>query len=324
MAPTGKAAKRMAEQIGRRASTIHSLMEYDEKTHTLTPKPLDCEVCIIDEMSMVDMLLFQDVLTMLPKGVRLVLVGDPDQLPSIGPGQVFKDMIQRSNVSAFQLSTNHRRVTHRGIITLANNVLVREPVYQSMGDDLTLISEPDPDRLETLIHGLFLETISSAHGCSIHDIQILVPIHKGRFGIDQMNYGISNRVRVPEMVGQQWAVGDRVMQCRNNYSKKVMNGDIGFIRTIETDEITIQFDSDLVKYERSDMDDIRLAYAVSVHKFQGSEAPVVILPIVKQWKFFMSMDILYTAVTRAKNHLYVVGELDTFNEMIQNSKRQIA
>ena len=320
MAPTGKAAKRLAQQIGRRASTIHSMMDYDESSHALIPKLLDCDVCIIDEMSMVDMALFQDILTMIQPGVRLVLVGDPDQLPSIGPGQVFKDMIQRSLLPAYQLHTNHRQVTHRGIVMLAHHILKRQPLLTPLGDDVTLISQPNADHLSAQIKGLFLDQAPRDHACSIHDIQLLIPLHKGRFGIHAMNEQLASQIRHKTVKNDRWAVGDRVMQCRNNYSKHVMNGDIGFIRSIEHNEIVIQFDGLMVTYDYTDMEDIRLAYAVSVHKFQGSEAPIIILPIIRQWKFFMSMDVLYTAVTRAKHHLYVVGELDTFNDMIAHSK----
>ncbi len=320
MAPTGKAAKRLAEQVGRRASTIHSLMDYDEKEHLLTPKPLDCDICIVDEMSMVDMFLFQDILTMVSAGVRLVLVGDPDQLPSIGPGQVFYDLINQSQIASFQLHTNHRQVNQRGIVTLAQMILKREPIYTPLGDDISLLSEQNPDVLEQKINQLFLTTAPNQHQLSIHDIQLLVPLHKGRFGIDQVNRNIAQQIRPIELRSERWAVGDRVMQCRNNYTKRVMNGDIGLIHAIKPNEIVIRFDHRLIDYEYTDMDDIRLAYAVSVHKFQGSEAPIIIMPIIRQWKFFMTMDVLYTAITRAKKHLYIIGELDVFNEMISNSK----
>ena len=321
MAPTGKAAKRLSEQVGRRASTIHSMMDYDEKAHTLTPKPLDCDVCIVDEMSMVDMFLFQDILTMVAEGVRLVLVGDPDQLPSIGPGQVFFDMINHSKLPGYKLQTNHRQVTHRGIVTLSQSILAREPIYTALGNDVSLISEPNHDQLESLISTLFLTKIPNQHRVSIDDIQLLVPLHKGRFGIDQLNQRIAQHIRPQEIKQERWVVGDRVMQCRNNYSKHVMNGDIGSIYTIQPSEVVIRFDQRLVTYELAEMEDIRLAYAVSVHKFQGSEAPIIMMPILRQWKFFMSMDVLYTAVTRAKQHLYMLGEMDVLNEMIQSSKK---
>ena len=161
----------------------------------------------------------------------------------------------------------------------------RESVLTPLGDDLTLISESNPDHLEALIPSLFLDQNSKQHRCSVDDIQLLIPLHKGRFGIDQMNQGLASRLRLPNMQSERWAVGDRVMQCRNNYSKHVMNGDIGFIRSIKPNEIIIAFDSLMVTYEFSEMEDIRLAYAVSVHKFQGSEAPIIVLPIIRQWKF---------------------------------------
>jgi len=322
MAPTGKAAKRLAEQVGRRASTVHAMMDYDEKSHALTPKPLDADVCIIDEMSMVDMSLFQDIMTMLSPGTRLLLVGDPDQLPSIGPGQVFYDMIHYSNIPSYQLTTNHRQVTHHGITSLAHHILTRESVPSRLGDDLTLIHTNSDDELEMMLLDLFLNKVTADHQVHLNDIQLIVPIHKGRFGISNLNQTIAQEVRPPKSYSP-WVVGDRVIQCRNNYSKRVMNGDIGFIRSITNDSIKIQFHHDTIEFEPTDMQDIQLAYAVSIHKFQGSEAPIIILPIVKQWGFFMSMDVLYTAVTRAKEHLYVVGDMTVFNQMVINSKKSL-
>ena len=321
MAPTGKAAKRLAEQVGKRASTIHSMMEYDEKTHSLSPKDLDCDICIIDEMSMVDMHLFLDVMAMLPLGVRLVLVGDPDQLPSIGPGQVFADLISNSSIPSFQLQTNHRQVTHRGITTLASRVLLNDPLTDGLGDDLTLINVTDDDALEATLLDLFLHRVIRTHSVSMDDIQMIIPIHKGRFGISNLNQLIANQVRANHMHTSQWMVGDRVIQCRNNYAKRVMNGDIGYIKKMSADQITIEFQHGLVDFELTEMTDIQLAYAVSIHKFQGSEAPIIILPIIKQWGFFMSMDVLYTAITRAKSHLFVVGDMAVFNRMICSAKK---
>ncbi|MGA0241907.1 MAG: AAA family ATPase [Candidatus Marinamargulisbacteria bacterium] len=323
MAPTGKAAKRMSERIGRRASTIHAMMDYDEKSHTLTPKPLDCDVCIIDEMSMVDMHLFLDVLAMVPLGARLVLVGDPDQLPSIGPGQVFSDIIHQSNIPSFRLRTNHRQATHRGITTLAEGILNRRPPSGDMGADLTCIHAPDEATLEGTLLDLFLTDVVKQFSVTMDDIQLIVPIHKGRFGISNLNQKIAHRVRALDVPPSNWVVGDRVIQCKNNYSKRVMNGDIGHIQRITSDEITIAFQHDSVGFEPSEMVDIQLAYAVSIHKFQGSEAPIIILPIVKQWGFFMSMDVLYTAVTRAKTHLFVVGDMTVFHDMIMNAKTSV-
>ena len=321
MAPTGKAAKRLAEQIGCRASTIHSMMEYDEKAHTLTPKALDCDVCIIDEMSMVDMHLFLDVMSMIPLGAKLVLVGDPDQLPSIGPGQVFADLLKHSNIPAFELLTNHRQLTHQGITSLAQKVLLNEPLESNLGADLTLINVTHEDELEATIMDLFMHRIINTFSVSMDDVQLLVPIHKGRFGISNLNQQIASQVRTIDAGPNAWVVGDRVIQCRNNYAKRVMNGDIGFIKQQSADDVTIEFQHGSVIFDSTDMADIQLAYAVSIHKFQGSEAPIIILPMIKQWGFFMSMDILYTAITRAKQHLYIVGDMSVFNTMIVNAKK---
>ena len=321
MAPTGKAAKRLAEQIGCRASTIHSMMEYDEKAHTLTPKALDCDVCIIDEMSMVDMHLFLDVMSMIPLGAKLVLVGDPDQLPSIGPGQVFADLLKHSNIPAFELLTNHRQLTHQGITSLAQKVLLNEPLESNLGADLTLINVTHEDELEATIMDLFMHRIINTFSVSMDEVQLLVPIHKGRFGISNLNQQIASQVRTIDAGPNAWVVGDRVIQCRNNYAKRVMNGDIGFIKRQSADDVTIEFQHGSVIFDSTDMADIQLAYAVSIHKFQGSEAPIIILPMIKQWGFFMSMDVLYTAITRAKQHLYIVGDMSVFNTMIVNAKK---
>ena len=321
MAPTGKAAKRLGDQIGRRASTIHAMMEYDEKNHTLTPKPLNCDVCIIDEMSMVDMDLFLDVLTMIPTHAKCIFVGDPDQLPSIGPGQIFSDMIFRSSLPSFMLSTNHRQTTHRGITTLASHILHNQAIGTDLGLDLTLHNVNNDADLEAAIVQTFLNRAQVECGVSIHDIQILAPIHKGRLGIRELNHVLASQLRSTPTASDGFVVGDRVIQCRNNYAKRVMNGDIGFIQSLSADSVTIMFQHGLVEFEPSDMVDIQLAYAVSIHKFQGSESPVVILPIIKQWGFFMSMDVLYTAVTRAKQHLYILGDMGVLNHMITTAKK---
>ncbi len=324
MAPTGKAAKRLGDQIGRYAGTIHSYMDYDEKTHALSPRPLNCDVCIIDEMSMVDMTLFFDVLQMIPVGAKVVLVGDPDQLPSIGPGQVFNDFICHSTVPKFQLTTNHRQTNFQGITKLASHIQQRMPIgLDGIDHDLSLIHITDDQLLSDRIEQLLVHESPKADQVSMDDIQVLAPIRKGALGITQLNYLLAKRVRPPMPNFPPWVVGDRVIQCRNNYSKKVMNGDIGFIKSITNDQISILFDQRLIQFEPSEMSDIQLAYAVSIHKFQGSEAPVIILPIIKQWGFFMSMDVLYTAVTRAKAHLYILGDMNVFNKLLETSKKTV-
>jgi exodeoxyribonuclease V alpha subunit len=257
---------------------------------------------------------------MLPLGARLIMVGDPDQLPSIGPGQVFADLISNSSIPSFKLVTNHRQVTHRGITSLASNVLLNQPVNKMLGKDLTLIDIHNDEDLEATLLDLFLYRVIRDHSISMNDIQLIIPIHKGRFGISSVNQLIAAQVRGSQLSTHQWVLGDRVIQCRNNYSKRVMNGDIGFIREIKPDQILIEFQHGVIPFEHSEMIDIQLAYAVSIHKFQGSEAPVVILPIIKQWGFFMSKDVLYTAITRAKSHLYIVGDMTVFNRMVCNAK----
>ena len=201
-------------------------------------------------------------------GVRLVLVGDPDQLPSIGPGQVFADLIFNSSIPSFQLVTNHRQVTHRGITSLASRVLLNQPLLDDLGDDLTLINIHDDDTLEATLLDLFLHRVTRTHSLSMDDIQMIVPIHKGRFGITNLNHLIANEVRANHLHQSQWMVGDRVIQCRNNYAKRVMNGDIGYIKKISSEQIEIEFQHGNVEFESTEMTDIQLTYAVSILNFR--------------------------------------------------------
>jgi exodeoxyribonuclease V alpha subunit len=320
MAPTGKAAKRLGDSVKCRASTIHALMDYDEKAHVLTPKPLTCDVCIIDEMSMVDMYLWLDVLKMVPPHARLIMVGDPNQLPSIGPGQVFHDMIHRSKIPSFELVTNHRQQSHRGIPQLAATILVNRPMSRVSGGDLTGIHcTEDRDILRYVVE-LVQYRANETHGGTVHDIQVLAPIYKGELGLFQLNQVLAETLRPISAPANAFVGGDRVIQCRNNYSKRLMNGDIGYVKTVNSDGITIDIHQRDIVLETVDMVDLQLAYAVSIHKFQGSESPIIILPITRRWSYFMSIGVLYTAVTRAKTHLYVVGDMGVFSDMIRNAK----
>ncbi|MGD8993483.1 MAG: ATP-dependent RecD-like DNA helicase, partial [Desulfobacterales bacterium] len=322
-APTGRAAKRMSEMTGHTAKTIHRLLEYS--IHKLgfqrhEKNPLDCEVLIVDEASMIDTVLMYHLLKAVPAATSCIFVGDVNQLPSVGPGNVLNDMIASGSVAVVELTEIFRQAKSSRIIVNAHKINAGELPHIGQSkisdpqNDFYFIEQEDPQKVLEVILELAHTRISQRFGFdAIDDIQVLTPMHKGVVGAVNLNNQLQT-VLNPASGGivrgdRTFRVNDKVMQIRNNYDKEVFNGDIGRISAIQPEErqITVCFDNRQITYDFGELDEMVLAYAVSVHKSQGSEYPVVILPILTQHYILLQRNLIYTAVTRGRQLVVMVG-----------------
>ncbi len=336
-APTGRAAKRMNEATGWEAKTIHRLLEYSPHKGGFKKDeddPLEADVVIIDETSMVDTLLMHHLLRAIPSHAHLILVGDVDQLPSVGPGNVLKDIIGSGKFTVVRLTEIFRQAQESMIVVNAHKVNQgRFPelkeIDKSEKTDFQFIQEEDPEKILQNILDLCSERIPRQFGFHpLREIQVLAPMHKGTIGVSNLNVELQKRLN-PGQSGitrgtWNFRIGDKVMQIVNNYDKDVFNGDIGWISEInpEEREVAIDFDGRLVPYDYSDLDEVILAYAVSVHKSQGSEYPVVILPVVTQHYMLLQRNLVYTGITRAKKLVILIGTKKALAIAIRNNKPQ--
>ncbi len=356
-APTGRAAKRMSETTGHEAKTIHRLLEVSGAPDGAGMKfgrdeftPLEEDVVIVDEMSMVDIFLMNGLLKALVRGMHVVLVGDVDQLPSVGPGCVLRDIIGSERFPVVKLTKIFRQAAMSDIIINAHKInrgqdvepdpksrdflfVKRDVAAQIIGATITLLREKLPD----YVHA------------SVRDIQVLTPMRKGVLGVENLNRELQNALNPPrENLREKEAgniifrEGDKVMQIRNNYQKEwevrgkfnipiakgmgVFNGDLGIIKTINlfTERVEVEFDEGrIAEYTYAELEELDQAYAVTIHKSQGSEYPAVILPLLSGPQMLMNRNLLYTAVTRAKSCVTVVGSVDTFRGMIRNERQMM-
>ncbi|HMK76445.1 MAG TPA: ATP-dependent RecD-like DNA helicase [Thermodesulfobacteriota bacterium] len=336
-APTGRAAKRMNEATGWEAKTIHRLLEYSPHKGGFKrdqDDPLEADVVIIDEASMVDTLLMYRLLKAIPSHAHLILVGDVDQLPSVGPGNVLKDIIRSGKFTVVRLFEIFRQAQESMIVVNAHKVNQGEiPVLKEIDKlektDFQFIQEEDPDKILQNILDLCSKRIPRQFRFHpLREIQVLTPMHKGTIGVTNLNIELQKRLN-PSQSGitrGAWTfrLGDKVMQIVNNYDKDVFNGDIGWISKIDPEEreVIIEFDGRLVPYGYSDLDEVVLAYAVSVHKSQGSEYPVVILPVVTQHYMLLQRNLIYTGITRAKKLVVMIGTKKALAIAIRNNKPQ--
>ncbi|MBP5544697.1 MAG: ATP-dependent RecD-like DNA helicase [Kiritimatiellae bacterium] len=314
-APTGRAAKRMAEATGREAQTIHRLLKYLPPKHAFAhdeSNPIDADVLIVDESSMIDIILMDQLLRALPDRITLVLVGDTDQLPSVGPGNVLRDVIASNAIPCTRLDTIFRQDTRGMIVRNAHHINNGEEL-EAGGSDFFFIETPDPDRVVTRVCELVTTRIPAKFHIPPQDIQVLTPMRKNQLGADNLNVVLQQSINPTGPSLRRGLTvfrrGDRVMQLRNNYDKEVFNGDVGFIGDIDAEEDTLQvdFDGRRVEYERGDLDELVLAYASTVHKSQGSEYPAVVIVIATQHFKLLQRNLLYTAVTRGRKLVCVVG-----------------
>ena len=339
-APTGRAAKRMTEATGHEAKTIHRLLEYSPgggpdggRFKRDDTNPLDADLLIIDEVSMVDTLLMYHFLKAVPQRATLILVGDIDQLPSVGPGNVLKDIIDSTIVPVVRLNEIFRQSQRSMIIVNAHRVNRGEMPGEQRGPEhindfyFTAIEEPEKV-LEKIVH-LCKEAIPREFGFDpLNDIQVLAPMHRGIIGVTNLNVSLQKELNAGTdeimRAGKLFKVGDKVLQTRNNYDKDVYNGDIGRIRIIdkELQELKIDYDGKIVSYDYTDLDEIVLAYAISVHKSQGSEYPVVIIPVLTQHYLLLQRNLLYTGITRGKKLVILIGTKKALAIAVRNNKQQ--
>ena len=317
-APTGRAAKRMAEATGAPAQTLHRLLKYNPQTNEFTyneERPLAGDVFIFDEMSMVDIRLMADLAAALPRRATLVLVGDTDQLPSVGPGNVLRDLIASQAVPTSQLTEIFRQDSSGLIVRNAHHVNAGEPFETRAGaSDFYFIAQDDPAK--ALAYALdFMVTRIPRHFRlePLQDVQVLTPMRRNLLGAENLNAAIQKRLNGegPGVVrgGMTFRAGDRVMQLRNNYDKDVYNGDVGFVQSVDPAEraLVVLFDGRPVEYRAADLDELALAYATTIHKSQGSEYPAVVVLIHRQHYMMLQRNLLYTAITRGKKLVLVIG-----------------
>lgn len=329
-APTGRAAKRMTEITGRKSSTIHALLEFDFKKFGFKKNrenPLDCDLIIIDEASMIDTHLMNQLLRAIPSRCRVILVGDIHQLPSVGPGNVLKDMILSKKMPVIILDHIFRQAADSQIITNAHKI--NQGTFPSIRNDSSsdfffLEQETPEDVLETVVN-IVSTRLPNKYGLNpIDDIQVLAPMKRGVIGTENLNFRLQDRLnpsKNPLMrAGRRFHVNDKVMQLRNDYQKEVFNGDVGRITKINlTDQVVkVMIDEREIEYDFSDLDDLIPAYAVSIHKSQGSEYPCVVIPVHTQHFKLLHRNLLYTGVTRGKKLVVLVGTQKALGIAVRN------
>ncbi len=333
-APTGRAAKRLSEACGREAKTIHRLLEYDASIRTFKrnrDNPLEADMVIIDESSMMDIILTNSLLKAIADKASLVLVGDVDQLPSVGPGNVLKDIIESGRIPVTRLQTVFRQGPGSLISLNAARInrgdfLELLPDYE--GDkDFYCILRDEAEDIKKEILSLCGVRLNKRYGFDpIRDIQVLTPMRKGIIGTENLNSSLQERLnpqRIPsEGKQRRLYVGDKVMQIRNNYDKEVFNGDLGIVSGVDSEEesVEVDFEGKRVLYEAADLNEVVLAYAVTVHKSQGSEFPCVIIPLHTTHFPLLQRNLIYTAVTRGKNLVVLVGSKKAIHIAIQNNR----
>lgn len=353
-APTGRAAKRMTEVCGIEAKTIHRLLEsaFSENDDNMSfcrneENPLDCDLLIIDEMSMVDILLMQALLKALKAHTRLIMVGDSDQLPSVGAGNVLHDIINSGIIPTVSLTEIFRQAKESAIVVNAHKINHGEyPEFNKEGTDFFLVKRDNAVDISSSIIDLFIKRLPRAYKYNpLYQIQILSPTRKGITGVTELNNALQKVINPPDKKKREKAFksiifreGDKVMQTRNNYDMEwskldnpeetgcgIFNGDIGYIHSIDKDmeSATIVFDDRLCIYEFAKMEDLDLAYAVTVHKSQGSEFDAVIMPMYPCAPMLQNRNLFYTAVTRAKKLVVLVGRESCVQAMIDNNTRQM-
>ena len=333
LAPTGRAAKRMSESTLLRASTIHRFLKWQKETNKFQVNEYNksrVEFVIIDEASMIDTYLMASLLKGISANCKILLVGDDHQLPSVGPGQVLHDLIESNSLQKVELTELYRQGKDSNILTLAYDIRqgeVNEEVF-NVGDDLTFI-KATPDQVVDNV----LEITDTYQDLSYKEFQILCPMYKTIAGIDEINRHVQNKVNPKTKNKKELQYGDvifrendKVLQLTNMPDENVYNGDIGIIKEIATapkKEIIIDFDGNIVKYTPSNFNNFRLAYAISIHKAQGSEFDVVIIPIVRNFNKMLYRKLIYTGITRSKKKLYLIGDINALKYAVSNNNSDI-
>ena len=327
-APTGRAAKRMSEATGMEAKTIHRLLEYNPQDgyKRNDENPLEGDALIVDECSMIDILLMNNLLKAVPVGMRLVFVGDIDQLPSVGAGNVLRDVIDSQRIPVVRLVRIFRQAQKSRIVMNAHAINQgRFPDISNGRDtDFFFLKEDDPERAAATIVRLVKERLSRAYRERPDRIQVLTPMQRGVVGAANLNLLLQQALNPsgPSLNrgGYTYRQGDRVMQQRNNYDKDVFNGDLGYIREVDTEERTLKvdFDGKWVEYDVTELDELTLAYATTIHKAQGSEYPIVVMPVLMTHFVMLQRNLIYTGITRAKKICVLIGAMKALAYAVRN------
>ena len=337
-APTGRAAKRLSETTGQKALTIHRLLEannlaQDDNLQLGFSKDindqLDADVIILDEVSMVDIVLMHHFLNAVPDGCRIILVGDTDQLPAVGPGSVLKDIIRSQKIPAIRLDEIFRQAQTSMIIQNAHIINAgRLPDIRKQYSDFVFYELNDDTSITQKILDLCTKDLPHEGFDVLKDVQVLSPMHRFLCGVENLNLMLQEQLNPKKnqdelkYSSQTFRVGDKVMHIRNNYQKNVFNGDIGFIQDINNEKLTVDYFDHIVTYEKNELNELTLAYASSVHKSQGSEYKVVIIPLSTSHYIMLQRNLLYTAITRAKQKVIIVGSKKALMTAIQSNRTQ--
>ena len=322
-APTGRAAKRMTEATGMEAKTIHRLLEYSPRDgyKRNDESPLDGDALIVDECSMIDIILFYNLLKAVPNNMRLVLVGDIDQLPSVGAGNVLRDIIDSERIPVVRLTRIFRQAQTSRIVMNAHRINAGQypEIVNNQHSDFFFIKADEKEDVLKTIESLVCLRLPKAYGYKPSEIQVLTPMQRGEVGAANLNTVLQASLNPdgPSLsrAGNIYRQGDKVMQIRNNYDKNVFNGDIGYISAVDTADrtLTVIFDGNPVEYDVTELDELTLAYAVTIHKSQGSEFPVVVMPMSMSHYVMLQRNLIYTGITRAKKICVLVGSPKALN-----------
>ncbi len=337
-APTGRAARRMTEATGRPASTLHRLLEFQPNSYEFAfneDRPLPYQFIIVDEVSMLDILLAYRLARAVHPAAHLLLVGDADQLPSVGPGSVLADILASEVIPQVHLTELFRQASESAIIVTAHGVRVGEmPALKSEPtSDFFFVRAEAPADAQRTVADLVARRLPARYGLDpTRDIQVLAPMYRGAAGVTALNEALQARLNPQPSASVTFGdhnlrVGDKVMQVRNNYDKGpqgVFNGDLGYITAIdgETNQVTVEFPDEsgalAITYETHELDELTLAYACTIHRAQGSEYPCVVLPLVTQHYLLLQRNLLYTAITRAKRLCVIVGDPRALRQAVAN------
>jgi exodeoxyribonuclease V alpha subunit len=337
-APTGRAAKRLSEATGGEAKTIHRLLEVQPATGRFgrnEANPLDCDTLVADEVSMVDVVLMANLLRALPPKASLLLVGDIDQLPSVGPGMVLRHVIESEVVPVVRLTEVFRQAANSRIITNSHRINAgRMPEVPAKGveSDFFFIEREEPEAISASLVEMVKTRIPSRFQLDpIRDIQVLCPMNRGSLGVRELNVRLQNELNparadepVVEKFGWQFRPRDKVIQTENDYDKDVFNGDIGQVVKIDPveREVTIRFDLREVVYDYGELDEVALAYAITIHKSQGSEFSAVVTPLAMQQYMLLQRNLVYTGITRGKKLVVLIGQRKALGMAVKNNRTE--
>jgi len=336
-APTGRAAKRISESTGYEAKTIHRLLEFNPRLGCFAKNenvPIEADAVLIDEVSMLDLILLHHLLSALPDQCRLILIGDVDQLPSVGPGTVLKDLLLSHVLKSVTLKTVFRQAEGSAIIVNAHRINHGENLStessEGHDDNFYFIRKAEPEAIAATIEELVCNRIPQRFGFDpVKDIQVLSPMHKGLLGVTALNQKLQERLNLNPKIHVRrhlsLAVGDKVMQTANKYDKDIYNGDLGYVQKIDAENqtVTILFDQKEVTLNFTEMDEVVLAYAITIHKSQGSEYTAVVVPVTTQHYTMLQRNLFYTAVTRGKKLVVLVGTDKALSMAIKNNQREV-